>query len=569
MRRETRRRFLFLRMLILLIPWVMSSCTKNSDLLPEVVPATVQLGENAELTTGGVALTERLKLINEPVFFYQLPQNKSGSFTKEDEHVYALSLVAEVDVPKPRLSASFVQLVGDQVVVGYHTQGSEYSGGIDLIDLSIPNEPRIVSSLFDQTLDVNAVSFDAQVEHVDGVGAINRIWIAGATNERGAELREAWMVDGKIYHDNVNAFFNQIDFESASANSVTCSGNILYVTGGGTRGGIYKVSANEFTLQATEELPYAKYVSYSENMNRVVAFQGTASAQLCLYHTDLTLGETISVGDYYYPNQQESASSVGKSTIYIDDKMAWVSMGAKGLKAFDLTQSIAEPVYTYVPINGNVNGVSFFDNMVLVAGGADGFILAEKPAEGVSMDILGAYNPEGSVNFVAANDEFIVLACGTGGVKILRKEANSTQMWQMVGMRFIDTEEEPYFESDAMPLEEGEQYFTIPVFESIGTRTINSFKFQYWSDKEAGENDKLQRQISITFGYLDGSEKVFDQFVSKDIAQKEYSLLLDALETGVKQIRVNLDGVTNTAEERKLFFKRLKLNDQLLDLKSE
>jgi hypothetical protein len=68
-----------------------------------------------------------------------------------------------------------------------------------------------------------------------------------------------------------------------------------------------------------------------------------------------------------------------------------------------------------------VNAVTLFNGNIMIANGADGLVVASIPAQGTDLEILGSYNPVGSVNYVAATDSYIILAAGTGGLYILKK----------------------------------------------------------------------------------------------------------------------------------------------------
>lgn len=87
-------------------------------------------------------------------------------------------------------------------------------------------------------------------------------------------------------------------------------------------------------------------------------------------------------------------------------------------------QSDPDPVYQYLLTDqnkGNVNAVTLFNGDIMIANGADGLVVASIPAQGTDLEILGSYNPDGSVNYVAGTNDYIILAAGTGGLYILKK----------------------------------------------------------------------------------------------------------------------------------------------------
>jgi hypothetical protein len=129
-----------------------------------------------------------------------------------------------------------------------------------------------------------------------------------------------------------------------------------------------------------------------------------------------------------------SADPEAKSILRLYNKFALVALGEEGLKCYDVSSGLPTAVISALPRpvvpdgespNDYVtNGVSVSDNgWVYIANGAGGLDIAKIDTGGqltwMGNIILGA-----SVNFVEANTDYVFVARGVLGLKILKVTEN-------------------------------------------------------------------------------------------------------------------------------------------------
>ncbi|MBT8205228.1 MAG: hypothetical protein KJO20_07630, partial [Eudoraea sp.] len=124
---------------------VATSCSDETTIFKEDLQEDV-LVENNEAVLGGnisFAVSGVLDIYEEAG-----ANAKSASAAKEEQAGdFPLSLVAQVRPPsdpsRGELTASHVFVYGDYAYVSYNTAGEEYSGGLDILNISNPATPRL------------------------------------------------------------------------------------------------------------------------------------------------------------------------------------------------------------------------------------------------------------------------------------------------------------------------------------------------------------------------------------------------------------------------------------------
>ncbi|GET27527.1 hypothetical protein [Prolixibacter sp. NT017] len=439
--------------IIALFALVLASCSKDDG----KSPFGSNTDEDITVVNDDAAFTSRVTTMDEVV---NVASSSLKAASVVPSNSYTLKLVAHVDPPladqgkSDKLSASFVQVVGDKAYVTYHRQDDIVKGAFEVIDMSDPKHPQISSQLTYGNVEFNALNVDDQTYSDPDAGTVTRCWLACDDHKDGAVLRELYLeANGDIYYPtgkNKNKIIQRDKvLDAPSSNAVFRHGDYLYFAAGGeektitnSKGetitlntGITKIALSDFSTAARVRFSYAKYAAYAANVDKVVGFEGVADAKLHVLAPDLSSDDVMNIGNYYYPGNSNNPGTSdnhttpdyqGKSTITVDGNLVFVSLGAVGLKAFDLTagQTDPTPVYQYLLTDqnvGNVNAVTLFNGDIMIANGADGLVVASIPAQGTDLEILGSYNPEGSVNYVAGTNDYIILAAGTGGLYILKK----------------------------------------------------------------------------------------------------------------------------------------------------
>ncbi|MDB2607090.1 hypothetical protein N9Y48_04870, partial [Zobellia sp.] len=156
----------------------------------------------------------------------------SGKTSKTGEEMagdYPLTLIARVDPPSysgvENLTASHVALDGDYAYVSYNTVEDGYGGGIDIIDVSDPNDPTVTSRLYYSNADINSIAYDNGYVYAVG-GVDSEKSVTATTNSFVVKIPAS---GGRLNISNELAYGFQ---EGFTANDVKVTPNGVLVTSG-------------------------------------------------------------------------------------------------------------------------------------------------------------------------------------------------------------------------------------------------------------------------------------------------------------------------------------------------
>lgn len=363
--------------------------------------------------------------LNQRVTYHHSPAFSTKS--EKSIHDYYWYYVAEVASPVfngYELSATHVDIIDNKAYVSYNVQGNVYAGGIEVIDLENPAFPSLISQLFFNGNDANAVVAD-----VEGTNANRDVYLALSSFKKGAVLRKLNTQNGLFTEDFSDLNLSKsISGISASANGVSCTNDFIYVTSGQSVGGVFQVDKSSFTVLNTDEFQAAKYVvTNGKNIgSKQVSLSTGDDAKLHIYSIDQSLNKQVfDIGAIYHQNVDNPYD--GKAAMFIDQQSnnCFVSMGVNGMKAFNILTG--DEVYKS-PANmlttGNTNGLSKDDLFIYLANGADGLYIAKLPAssgEIIPVQVWDMDETPASANLVRSSDEWLFVAKGGGGLKILRR----------------------------------------------------------------------------------------------------------------------------------------------------
>lgn len=376
--------------------------------------------EQVYINNDKASLNDRVIYIQEPVF--------STSHSKDYED-YFWYYIAEVPSPifnGEVLSATHVDIIDQKAYVSYNVQGNVYAGGVEVIDLQNPAFPTIIAQMLFPGNDANAVVAD-----IDGSNSNRDIYLALSSFKKGAVVRKLQTQNGQFsgaFTDLSLSKYLENNVISASANSIVCTDNYIYASSGQSEGGVFQISKQDFLVVDVDEFDAAKYVV--TNGNKQMSLSTGDEAKLHVYNVGSGMEKQIfDIGSIYHQNVD--APYYGKSAMHIDEgsNTCFVAMGLNGMKAFDITSG-AE-VYTS-PANmltfGNTNGLTKDDLFVYLANGADGLYIAKIPdGEGEIIPVQNWDIDEttASANLVKASEDWLFVAKGGGGLKILRRIAQN------------------------------------------------------------------------------------------------------------------------------------------------
>ncbi len=403
---------------------IISESCKKTENIEEIPTDEIKL----VLNNDAESLSSRIHYYNAPILF---SEKDSKSVKNDNGHTWYY--VAEVESPMfngVALSATHVVIADDKAYVTYNQQGTEHAGGIEVIDLSNPAFPSIISQeLFDGT-DINAVAID-----YNGSETERKLWLAASSFKKGAVLREVILQNGLLSNlvSDVNLSKSLSDGStSASANGIVRSADYIYVTAGQSHGGTFQLSTSNLAVLANEEYTHAKFpaVNGINNGAKQVTLSTGENSKLHVYNVGPDRTETtFDITPIYHQNVEEPYR--GKSTLFMDqgEDICYVASGFNGLIAYDVNSG--NQVYTSpagMLSSGNTNGFAKDDDYVYLANGADGLYIATLPESGsgelIPVQVWDMNESGASANLVETDGDWIFVAKGGGGLKILRKIPN-------------------------------------------------------------------------------------------------------------------------------------------------
>jgi hypothetical protein len=321
-----------------------------------------------------------------------------------------INLIARLSPPVYEgeiLQASHIKFVDNYAYVAYNTQGQRYLGAVDIVDVSFPYEPKLISSVMFINQETNQGKDVSSVDAKTSSGN-TLVWITGSDEKSDSAFVERFELNSS----------NQ--FESDQTKSVSLRGWVgtdvryfndkIYVTSG-TGGGL----------------------TVFDNQMKELSFMSLVNARSVDVNKDFEIALGGNPGHLYNPGiwDKEIGGATdpdAKSILRLHNNFVLAGLGEEGLKCFDVSSNTPSTVISslprpVVPADGSpleyvTNGVSVTDNgWVYVANGAAGLDVAKIDSNG-QLTWMGNVNLEASVNFVEANEEYVFVARGELGLKI-------------------------------------------------------------------------------------------------------------------------------------------------------
>ncbi|WP_339704881.1 hypothetical protein [uncultured Kriegella sp.] len=335
---------------------------------------------------------------------------KAGKTTDEEQAGdYPLTLVAQVDPPSysgaTNLTASHVHVDGDYAYVSYNTVEDGYAGGIDIINVSDPNNPRVTSRLHYRNADINAIKYEnGYVYAVGGVDAEKSV--TATSNSFVARIVAS---NGRL---DIDAGITYGFQEGYNATDVETTSNTVVVTSG-KEGYLTSYSKNNIEIQS--EVPFSDLRAVAINNGTIAVLD--ASKGVSILNDGFQTIKEIAIDSDFGDNTKRTLAFSGDNIV--------VSEGSKGAGIYNVsTGSLIE----YVPILINPDGVDSGDivtnavvtneDVLLMANGGAGLCLSED--QGDNTDLVGIIELEGSINYVESKGDYIFAASGKSGLQIVK-----------------------------------------------------------------------------------------------------------------------------------------------------
>lgn len=395
-------------------------CNKRDDQIKLKSPVTI-VSENMVINNNRDLLNERISFTdNSPLYIFKDTSSAASRSSKAARSSsVTIQLIARLLPPSYNnevLQASHVRIINNYAYVAYNTQGPRYLGGIDVVDISTPNDPQLISSVIFINQESNKGKDVSSVDAKDSASEKGNtfIWITGADETRDSAFAERYELNSSHQFESTQSI--HFNLNGYVGTDVRYYNDKVYVTSGSSGG--LTILSNQMQEVSYLDLVNARSVDVNKDFEIVLG--GNPGH---LYNPGIWDQEIGGAGD-----------PEAKTILRLHNQFALVALGEEGLKCYDLS-SVTPPALTSVlarpavPEGGSswdyvTNGVSVSDNgWVYIANGASGLDIARIDDNG-QMTWMGNISLGASVNYVEANKDYVFVARGVLGLKILKVTEN-------------------------------------------------------------------------------------------------------------------------------------------------
>ncbi|WP_281239562.1 hypothetical protein [Flavobacterium praedii] len=380
-----------------------TSCTDQENLNSEINTVKNAIVINNNQTQ----LNQRLDLTNSGVISIINPSTRKNLVTESEQ--FPLTQIAEFNAPKDSqgrsLQANHVAVNGNYAYVAYTLQGNEYSGAIDMIDVSDPYLPKLVMSALIADTDITSLVYTN-----------GKLVIGGATNSDKNTAIQSPAIVMYMELTSSGALTNNYstnDISSFAATDVTANSSNYFAVSGDT-GSLYKFDNTTKQILGSKAIEDLRSVAVIND--KIVTLSGTKGINI--YNTlNLELVKSFSTW-------KDEVQGAKRTIDFIGDKL-FVSEGYQGLGVYNMTsgtkiQTIALiPTATTEPDDVVTNAVSVNGDYVFVANGGNGLNVYKSSDQ---LALIGTVGINGSSNYVKTSGNYIYVASGKGGLKIIKME---------------------------------------------------------------------------------------------------------------------------------------------------
>lgn len=358
------------------------------------------------LNSNSAELSSRMNHSNSGVITLTTSKLTSRNATIEGVDNFPMSLLAEVNPPTyegKKLTATHVDVKDNYVYVSYNTQGETYLGGIDVIDVSQPNNPKLVIQAILPNTDISTVVYNNGTLYISGA----------ASKDANPELTSsAFVAKMPLQNGLLTNNYTPVSLAGNVGTGVAIA-NSNYFAISGNNGVLAKIDNATNVINTAIPIADLRALGYIDN--KVVILSGSEGVKI--YNADsMSLISSIA-----------SSKDVpdAKRTIDFQGTNLLVADGYSGLKVFNSTGSLLQTLALPTGIaNVNqedivTNAVSANGDYVYSANGAAGIAVYKNTNN--TLTSLGSIFLDGSSNYVKSVGDYIFVATGTGGLKIIKK----------------------------------------------------------------------------------------------------------------------------------------------------
>lgn len=329
----------------------------------------------------------------------------SASNASSDFH---LNLVGQVSSPSfdasSNLTATHIDYQDQFAYVSYNAIGEVFAGAVDVINLSDPSSPVLVSRMYMYDRDANVVLYDNGYLYV--LGGVDIRTVLEATDS--AFIAKIGVSDGIIDLNDIEYFYQQ----GNTATGIIKMNNAYFVSSG-VDGVIAKYDSGSFSK--SKEITYNDLRWVAASDGKLAVLDG--SAGVSIMDDELNVISQIST--------KTDLVDGAKRTIALTESQLTVSEGAEGAGIYNLDTGLLEerlPILidpeNSIASDRVTNAVDVSGSVSLMANGGAGLAIRVKNE---IIDLMGVVELRGSINYVVSHDDYIFAASGTSGLQIINK----------------------------------------------------------------------------------------------------------------------------------------------------
>ncbi|WP_297764826.1 hypothetical protein [uncultured Muriicola sp.] len=371
--------------IFLMVLVLVTSCSDETTIFIDEQQSSI-FEENDAIKLAGSINFDKAGVIDISIDENYTTGKRAFKAAEEPAGNYPLTMIAQVNPPTygpiTGLTAAHVFVEDDYAYVAYNIAGDEYSGAIDIINVSDPTNPIVTSRVVYANADINSLQYSegflyavGGMDATSSFTALSNSFITKIPVFSGVMDTNAGVIYGFQAGDN--------------ATDIVIDGNEAYVTSG---------KDGTITIYDTKDLDIKKEVAFTDL--RSLAFDDNKLALL-----DASLG--IRVLDDNLKAEKEIAINTDfglytkRSIDFIGDKII-VAEGSKGAGVYSFDSG---SLLQYIPILidpneapiGDIvtNAVAINKEMVLMANGGAGLSISDD--EGNTTEPYGVLQLDGSI----------------------------------------------------------------------------------------------------------------------------------------------------------------------------